>query len=83
MLLCVFMVEGMTVVVNVILSLMRVMSQPGLVQPIGMHDGEVVYFGCFYFRVSHSHLEAMGELGFLNCDDMCMCVVNKQFIPKR
>ena len=20
-----------------------------------------------------------GELGFLNCDDICMCVVNKQF----
>ena len=25
---------------------------------------------CFDFR---------GELGFLNCDDICMCVVNKQF----
>ena len=21
----------------------------------------------------------MGELGFLNCADICMCVVNKQF----
>ena len=21
----------------------------------------------------------MGELSFLNCDDICMCVVNKQF----
>ena len=21
----------------------------------------------------------MGELGFMNCDDICMCVVNKQF----
>ena len=21
----------------------------------------------------------MSELGFLNCDDICMCVVNKQF----
>ena len=21
----------------------------------------------------------MGELGFLKCDDICMCVVNKQF----
>ena len=20
-----------------------------------------------------------GELGFINCDDICMCVVNKQF----
>ena len=28
-----------------------------------------MYFGCFDFR---------GELGFLNCDDVCMCVVNKQ-----
>ena len=27
-------------------------------------------FGCFGFR---------GELGFLNCDDVYMCVVNKQF----
>ena len=31
---------------------------------------EVMYFGCFDFRA---------ELGFLNCDDICMCVVNKQF----
>ena len=29
-----------------------------------------MYFWCFGFR---------GELGFLNCDDVCMCVVNKQF----
>ena len=42
----------------------------GLVQPIGTHSGEVMYFGCLCFR---------GELGFLNCDDICMCVVNKQF----
>ena len=40
------------------------------VQPIGAHCCEVMYFGCFGFR---------GELGFLNCDDVCMCVVNKQF----
>ena len=39
-------------------------------QPIGTHGGEVMYFGCVYFR---------GNLGFLNCDDICMCVVNKQF----
>ena len=31
-----------------------------------------MYFGSFCFR---------GELGFLNCDDICMCVVNKQFDP--
>ena len=41
-----------------------------LVQPIGAHCCEVMYFACFGFR---------GELGFLNCDDICMCVVNKQF----
>ena len=29
-----------------------------------------MYFGNFCFR---------GELGFLNCDDICMRVVNKQF----
>ena len=29
-----------------------------------------MYFWCFGFR---------GELGFLNYDDVCMCVVNKQF----
>ena len=34
-----------------------------LVQPI-------MYCWCFGFR---------GELGFLNCDAVCMCVVNKQF----
>ena len=39
-------------------------------QPIGAHCCEFMYFGCFGFR---------GELGFLNCDDVCMCVVNKQF----
>ena len=33
-------------------------------------SGEVIYFGYFCFR---------GELGFLNCDDICMCVVNNQF----
>ena len=41
-----------------------------LVQPISSHCCEVMYFGYFGFR---------GELGFLNCDDVCMCVVNKQF----
>ena len=41
-----------------------------LVQSIVAHCCEVMYFGCFGFR---------GELGFLNCDDVCMCVVNKKF----
>ena len=40
-----------------------------LVQYIGAHCCEAMYFGCFGFR---------GELGFRNCD-ICMCVVNKQF----
>ena len=39
-------------------------------QSIGTHGGEVMYFGCICFR---------GELGFLNCDDICMCVVNTVF----
>ena len=39
-------------------------------QPIGTHGGEVMYFGCVCFR---------GERGFLNCDDICMCFMNKQF----
>ena len=37
---------------------------------MGTHGCEVMYFGCVCFR---------DELGFLNCDDICMCVVNKQF----
>ena len=41
-----------------------------LVQPIGTHGGEVMSFWCVCFR---------GELGFLNCDDICLCIVNKQF----
>ena len=43
-----------------------------LVQAIGTHRGEVMYFGCVCFR---------GEPDFLKCDDICMCVVNKQFEP--
>ena len=41
-----------------------------LVQPICSHVGEVMYFGVLCFR---------GELGFRNRDDICMCVVKKQF----
>ena len=41
-----------------------------LVQPIDTHGGEVMYFGCICF---------WGDLGFLNRDDVCICVVNKQF----
>ena len=41
-----------------------------IVQPIGTHGGEVMYFGCVCF---------MGKIVFLNCDDICMCVGNTQF----
>ena len=41
-----------------------------LAQPIGAHCCQVMYFGCF---------DIMGAVAFLNCDDNCMCVVNKQF----
>ena len=43
---------------------------PCLVPHIGAHGGEVMYFGSFCFR---------GEFSFLNCDEIYMCVVNKQF----
>ena len=39
-------------------------------QFVGAHGGEVMYFWNVGFR---------GELGFLNCDDICMCAVNKHF----
>ena len=44
---------------------------PVVVNVILSPGGEVMYFGCVCIR---------GELGFLNCDDICMCVVNKQFV---
>ena len=44
------MVEGMSVVVNVMLSLMCVMSPPPVLCNIGMHGGGVMYFGCVCFR---------------------------------
>ena len=69
--LCVLMVEGMFVVVNVVLSTKECDEPyPCLVRHISVHDGEVMYFVSFCFR---------GELGFLNCDNICMCVVNNQF----
>ena len=36
-------------------------------QVVGAHGCEVMYFWCFCFR------------GFLDCDDICMYVVNKNF----
>ena len=37
-------------------------------QPIGAYNGEIMHY--FAFGVN---------LGFLNCDDICICAVNKQF----
>ena len=37
---------------------------------VGVHGGEVMYFWSVCFR---------DELGFLNFDDICICIVNKQF----
>ena len=59
------MVEGMSVVSNECDE-----PTPCPVQPMGAHSGEVMYLGGFCFR---------GEIGFLNSDDICMCVVNKHF----
>ena len=46
----------------------------GSCQGLGRWGGvicvDLMYLRCFDFR---------GELGFLNCDYICMCVVNKQF----
>ena len=39
-------------------------------QPIDAHCTDVMYLGCFGLS---------DKLGFLNCDDVCMCVMNKQF----
>ena len=64
--LCILIVKGISVVVNVMLSLMSVMSPHPALCNLSVRTA-VKYFG---FR---------GGLGFLNCDDVCMCVVNKQF----
>ena len=54
-------------------SLMSVMSPPPALCNLSVHTAiKFMYFGCFGLR---------SELGFLNCDDVCMCVVNKYFEP--
>ena len=69
--LCVLIVEGMSVVVNVMLSLMSVMNPPHALCNLSVRTAvKLCVFGCFGFRC---------EFGFLNFDDVCMCVVNKQF----
>ena len=68
--LCVLRVKGMSVVVNVMVSQTSVMSPPSVMCDISVHTVvKLCTFGSFCFK---------GELEFLNCDDLCMCVVNKQ-----
>ena len=43
---------------------------PYIVKPVGTHGGEVMHFGHFCFK---------GELGYLNCDAIYMCVVKRPF----
>ena len=40
-------------------------------QPNGTHGGEVMYFWSVCFG---------DELVSMNCDDICMCIVNKQVV---
>ena len=69
--LCVLIVEGMSVVVNVMVSLISVMSPPPALCNLSVRTAvKLCILGVFGFR---------GVLGFLNCDDVCMCVVNEQF----
>ena len=69
--LCVLIVEGMSVEVNMMLSLISVMSPPPALCNLSVRTAVKLWIlDIFGFR---------GELGFLNCDDVCMCVVNKQF----
>ena len=64
------MAEGMSVVVNVKLFLMSVMSPPPAFCNLSARTVVKLCTLGVCFR---------GELGFLNCDDIDMCVVNKQF----
>ena len=69
--LCVLIVEGMSVVVSVMLSLMSVISPPPALCNLSVRTAvKLCILGVFGFR---------GELGFPYCDDVCKCVVNKQF----
>ena len=66
------MVEGMSVVVNVMLSLISVTTSPPALCNLSARTVVKLctlgVLNCF-----------RGELGFLNCDDICMRVVSKQF----
>ena len=65
---CVVCINYMSVVVNVMLSLMSVMSPPPALCNLSART--VVKLWCVCFR---------DELGYLNCEAICMCVVNKKY----
>ena len=65
------MVDGIYVVVNVMLSLISMMNPPTALCNLSVRTVvKLCTFEVVCFR---------GELDFLNCDDIFMCVVNKQF----
>ena len=66
------MVDVTSLVVNLMLSLTSVMSPPPDLCDLSRRTvgGKVMYFGSCCFR---------SELGLLNCDNICMFVVNKKF----
>ena len=64
------MVDGMPVVVNAMLSLMSVISPPPVFCNLSARPVVKLCTLGVFFR---------SELGFLNCDDICMRVMNKQF----
>ena len=63
----------MSVGVNVMLSLMSVISLPP--DLCGLSARTVVYVG----SLGVFDLDVLFELGFLNCDDVCMCVIDESF----
>ena len=63
----------MSVGVNVMLSLMSVISLPP--DLCGLSARTVVYVG----TLGVVDLDVLFELGFLNCDDVCMCVIDESF----
>ena len=68
---CVLMVEGMSFVVNGMSSLMSLMGPPPALCNLTVRMVlKLCTLGVFCFRC---------ELGFINCDDIRMCVLNKHF----
>ena len=75
--LCVLMVECLSVVVKVMLYLMSVMNPPPTLCNLSVRT--VVKLFTNYYYVCYGCFCFGGELGFLDCNDINMCVVNKRF----